>query len=624
MKQLFRLTPSVSGPCPLRTTGGVESRRSSRPILESFLIAGLLALSTAFAPSLAAQDGGAREDSVDLERIAAIEEARIATVLRARSATVAVFSSDGRGGGSGVLLTPDGICITNYHVVKPCGPFMKCGLDDGQIYDAVIVGIDPTGDVAMIKLLGRDDFPTAELADSDQVRIGQPCFAIGNPFLLATNLQPTVTWGMVSGTHRYQYPAGTLLEYTDCIQTDASINPGNSGGPLFDAQGRVIGINGRISIEKRSRVNVGVGYAISSNQVRHFFGVLSSGRIVDHATLGATVETGRESRVIVDAILDNSEAFRRGLRYGDEVLEFGGRPIDTVNGFKNILGIFPKGWRVPLVYSNADGIVSTAVRLPGLHSREELISLVQGEARGEPEAEPEEPQPEQEASPHAAAEVPAEVAALYEARRGFANFHFNRLHQERLLAAYPTGARGARKLFVSLRDEEGGVVELALGPDTAAWRAGNEVDFINFEEELSNQLAPRGTGFLLAAYHWQRLIAGELRRTGEVIFEGTAPDGSNPDAPFEVTHDVLSATLESMESEFWFRLGSGELEAIELFMDDRLDACRIEFGQPADFDGQQLPTLWVVNRGGQEIGRWTVDSYRWEDAGAANDGEGQP
>ena len=89
-------------------------------------------------------------------------------------------------------------------------------------------------------------------------------------------------------------PAGTLLEYTDCLQTDASINPGNSGGPLFDAEGRLIGINGRGSFEKRGRVNVGVGYAISINQIKNFLGYLHSGRIVDHATLGARV--GRRRR----------------------------------------------------------------------------------------------------------------------------------------------------------------------------------------------------------------------------------------------------------------------------------------------------------------------------------------
>src|SRR3954454_5155459 len=185
---------------------------------------------------------------------------------------------------------------------------------DGRLYEAVIVGIDPTGDVALIKLLGRDDFPTAVMANSDDVKIGDWRFAVGNPFLLATDVQPTVTFGIVSGTHRCQPPAGTILEYTDCIQTDAAINPGNSGGPVINASGVFVGINGRGSFEKRGRVNVGVGYAISINQIKNFLGCLKSGRIVDHATLGATVSTDAEHRVLVDDILDDSDAYRRGLR----------------------------------------------------------------------------------------------------------------------------------------------------------------------------------------------------------------------------------------------------------------------------------------------------------------------
>src|SRR6185503_5826956 len=164
-------------------------------------------------------------------------------------------------------------------------------------------------------------------------------------FLLATDFQPTVTYGIVSGTHRYQPPAGTLLEYADCIQTDAAINPGNSGGPLFNAKGDLIGINGRGSFEKRGRVNVGVGYAISINQIKHFLGYLKSGRIVDHATLGATVSTDKDGRVVIDDLLEDSDAYRRGLRYDDEVVAFGGREIRTVNAFKNVLGIYPNGWR---------------------------------------------------------------------------------------------------------------------------------------------------------------------------------------------------------------------------------------------------------------------------------------
>ena len=172
------------------------------------------------------------------EPVLQAQQQRIAAMEKATKAAVAVFSPGGGGGGSGVVISPDGYALSNFHVVKPTGNYMQCGMADGKLYDAVLVGIDPTGDVALIKLLGRDDFPTAELGDSDLVRAGDWCFAVGNPFLLATDFQPTISYGIVSGVHRYQPPAGTLLEYADCIQTDAAINPGNSGGPLFNAQGR--------------------------------------------------------------------------------------------------------------------------------------------------------------------------------------------------------------------------------------------------------------------------------------------------------------------------------------------------------------------------------------------------
>ncbi len=311
------------------------------------------------------------------EPVLQAQQQRIAAMEKATKAAVAVFSPGGGGGGSGVVISPDGFALSNFHVVKPTGTYMQCGMSDGKLYDAVLVGIDPTGDVALIKLLGRDDFPTAELGDSDLVRAGDWCFAVGNPFLLATDFQPTISYGIVSGVHRYQPPAGTLLEYTDCIQTDAAINPGNSGGPLFNAQAELIGINGRGSFEKRGRVNVGVGYAISINQIKKFLGYLHSGRIVDHATLGATVSSDDQGRIIVSNILETSDAYRRGLRYGDQMLSFGGRDITSVNAFKNVLGIFPRGWRVPMSYLHEDERHDVMVRLTGVHSREELLAKVQ-------------------------------------------------------------------------------------------------------------------------------------------------------------------------------------------------------------------------------------------------------
>ena len=111
-----------------------------------------------------------------------------------------------------MLINDEGYALTNFHVVQPTGPTMQCGLADGVLYDAVLVGWDKVGDVALIKLLPKKDgdkFPYSEMGDSDKVREGDWSIAMGNPFLLATDFTPTVTFGLVSGVHRYQPPAGS-------------------------------------------------------------------------------------------------------------------------------------------------------------------------------------------------------------------------------------------------------------------------------------------------------------------------------------------------------------------------------------------------------------------------------
>ncbi|MDP1798632.1 MAG: trypsin-like peptidase domain-containing protein, partial [Planctomycetaceae bacterium] len=376
------------------------------------------------------------------------EQARVAMIERVAPSVVAIFASSGNGGGSGVLITPDGYALSNFHVTSGSGTFMKCGLNDGKLYDAVIVGIDPTGDVALIKMLGRDDFPAATMGDSDTVQTGDWVFAMGNPFLLATDFSPTVTAGIVSGVRRYQYPAGTILEYTDCIQTDASINPGNSGGPLFNATGQLVGINGRGSFEKRGRVNIGAGYAISINQIKHFLDGLRGGRVVDHATLGALVRTGNDRQVIVDEVLEQSSAYRRGLREGDEIVSFAGRPIGSVNQFKNVLGIYPDGWTVPLVYRREGKRHEALVELRSLHRASELLAKPKGpeaprpqrpQPPGDPNKKPT-PKPQPDDAPHPPggpakeAEIPEQWKHLHEEKPGYANYYFNQLEQKRVLA----------------------------------------------------------------------------------------------------------------------------------------------------------------------------------------------
>jgi S1-C subfamily serine protease len=512
-----------------------------------------------------------------------------------------------------VVITPDGYALSNFHVTKPAGEYMQCGMSDGRLYDAVIVGLDPTGDVALIKLLGREDFPAAELGDSDQVRVGDWCFAVGNPFLLATDFQPTVTYGLVSGVHRYQPPAGTMLEYTDCIQTDASINPGNSGGPLFNAQGQLIGINGRGSFEKRGRVNVGVGYAISINQIKNFMGYLRSGRIVDHATLGATASRDEEGHVIVSNILETCDAYRRGLRYGDEILAFGGREINTVNGFKNILGIFPKDWRVPLSFLHEGQRRDVYVRLMGVHTSDELISGAEGKPKILPEpapkakpkpkkeeGKPEDPDDERAPIPppefHRPKELPKHIAPLIVKRSGYANYHFNELNRDRVWKSFLahgdfSQATGTWKL--SGADEDGGKIEIELGDAKITGRFPGEFAQIDPAKDLAEQLAPRGSGGLLAALHlWRRFVTLGPKAFGDVYYLGTAPVIERAGQ-----FDVLVATHDVVETRFVFDPESGLLIGMEMWPDTTVDPCEVYFADYREIDGRKIPHTLLVRHG---------------------------
>ena len=596
--------------------------------------------------------------TVDAEPASAVLDAelqRTAVMHRAKDAVVAVFAASGQGGGSGVVITPDGYALTNFHVVQPCGNAAQCGMADGKVYDAVVVGIDPVGDVAVLKLFGRDDFPHAQIADSDQVQVGDTVFAMGNPFLLATDMQPTATLGMVSGVHRYQPPSGTLLEYTDCIQSDVSINPGNSGGPLFDAKGRLIGINGRCSFEKRGRVNVGAAYAISINQIKNFLGGLLGGRVVDHATLGARVASDADGRVVVSDIIETSDAYRRGLRYDDEIVSFGGRPISTPNGFKNILGIYPQGWRVPLSYRRDGNRYDILVRLAGVHSKEELWEKLSGMQEGEPSPIPkqkdipiEDPQPDAPMPPsdqpkpgeppdgkkpdggplknplrpgrapdrnkelRAKAEadqaVPEIVKKHFEEKRGYANYYFNRVNQQRVWKAWISsealqGLNGPWALAGQLdgggafRFQVGdGNVTLSLPSSEIPWTADGD-----FHESL---LPPQSGGLLPALYLWRRLAVEGLDRFGEVEYYGTAPLSGR-----DGLVDVLVGSHKGVECRFFFDPAEGHLLALEMTPDEDADPCEIYFSEFGSINGRRLPCRMDVHFGNEPFATFHLREY---------------
>lgn len=568
------------------------------------------------------------------------EAARVAVVERASGATVAIFAKAGQGGGSGVVISPDGYALSNFHVTQEAGVAMKCGMADGKLYDAVLVGLDPTGDVALIKLLGRQDFPFAEMADSDKVQVGDWCFAIGNPFLLATDFHPTVSYGVISGVHRYQYPAGSILEYADCLQADAAINPGNSGGPMFDAQGKLIGINGRGSFEKRGRVNVGVGYAISINQIKNFLGHLKSGRLLDHATLGARMRSDVDRRVLVDDILEESDAYRRGLRFGDEVVAFGGRNVDTVNAFKNALGIFPKGWRVPLSFVHQGERVDVLVRLRGVHRQAELDEMLAGDPKPEHEPDPrknpqpgeeprkdgepqdaEKPQPRMPRLPgmHPAAKpapLPEIVKQHYVKKSGYVNYYFNQLHRDRVwqalvargdFSAWP----GAWTLTGTTATAE--QLKLELADDIASIQLPSG----QLKIELAGSLAekrdpPLSGGLLVALAMWRRFLLTGVEKFGEVEYLGTAPLQGHAQLV-----DVLVANHGDIQCQLMFNPADGQLLALEMTAEEDTDPCELLFSDFKEVEGRMLPGRIEVRHGDEYQQTFSIGQFTLSPAAAA-------
>ncbi len=283
-------------------------------------------------------------------------EARIRLVERLAPCVVSVMSLKRPGGGSGVIIDERGTVLTNFHVVmgslRGSRPGrMKCGLPGGRLVEARVVGIDPGGDLAVLRIQGRkgERFPWAPLGSEKDLEPGDFVLAMGNPFLLATDFTPTVTLGIVSGLRRYLPGRRGMLVYPDCVQTDAAVNPGNSGGPLFDGRGRVAGINGRISIGPRGRVNAGVGFAVSADLAKRFLPDMLAGKACAHGSLRVDArEVEGERGLLVAAIEEDGPAWKAGIREGDFLLAMDGRPFRGQNDLLQRISSLPAGWGVAL------------------------------------------------------------------------------------------------------------------------------------------------------------------------------------------------------------------------------------------------------------------------------------
>jgi S1-C subfamily serine protease len=575
----------------------------------------------------------------DLNVLLKAEENRVAVIEKIKPTVVAIFAAGGKNGGSGVLISDDGYALTNFHVVQATGPTPKCGLADGLLYDAVLVGLDKVGDTALIKLLPRTagaKFPFAVMGNSDTVNEGDWSIALGNPFLLATDFTPTVTFGLVSGTHRYQYPAGTFLEYPDCIQIDTSINPGNSGGPLFNMSGELIGINGRGSFDKRGRVNSGVGYAISMNQIKNFMGHLRSGLDTDHATLGATVTTQTDQtgigRMEVTNVLEDSDVARRGVAYGDQILTFAGRPITSVNHLKNVLGVYPRGWRLPMDFRHNSERKEVLVRLMGVQRRE----IKKGD---EPQPEPKKIQ-----IPIKGKDVSGPAAKLYEPKAGFANYYFNRLERDRLMAGFKKN--GDFKTLTGDWTMEGTVsmTKSLLQQTATAFKIGEVKDgadgtktVVNLQigalspytlEPLKADVRnvavlkqPEGSGGLLAAMYLYRrlLIEGgaafkDFDHGGvEPIFPPAPPaqDGKAPPSltSRRVDAEVINTRLGIYYMKLFFSRVDQKLLALEVRMEENEDPCEVYFSEYRLVDGRELPHRLQVLYGNATYGTFNLTKF---------------
>jgi serine protease Do len=241
--------------------------------------------------------------------------------------------------GSGVIVSSDGIVLTNNHVVDGATA-ITVKLADGRELLAALVGADPRADLAVLRLQGKPEgLKAIPLADSDKVRLGEVVLAIGSPFGLAQS----VSMGIVSAKGRADVH---IADYEDFIQTDAAINPGNSGGALVNLRGELVGIN--TAIASSSGGSQGIGFAIPANMVQPIVkSLLESGRVV-RGYLGVGIQAltpelrqafaaDAQGGVLVTEVQAGSPAELAGLRRGDVVVELAGKPMDSPRRFRNLV-----------------------------------------------------------------------------------------------------------------------------------------------------------------------------------------------------------------------------------------------------------------------------------------------
>ncbi len=290
-----------------------------------------------------------------------------------------------KGMGSGFIIDPEGLILTNYHVVEGAAEIIV-NIEDGENheteYEATLVGSDPKTDIALIKLVVEPGqsrtFPALSFGDSDRLEVGEWVMAIGNPF----GLSHTVTVGVVSAKDR-SIGSGP---YDEFIQTDASINPGNSGGPLLNIKGEVVGINSAI-ISGSSGGNVGIGFAIPINMVKSILPQLKEKGAVTRGWLGVMIQKitpelaesfklGTSEGALVGDVIPGSPAEKAGIQRGDVIVKFGNEDVKIMETLPKIVAAVPPGNTVDVVVIREGKEVHLPVTIAVLKDEETRVAAL--------------------------------------------------------------------------------------------------------------------------------------------------------------------------------------------------------------------------------------------------------
>jgi putative serine protease PepD len=380
-------TPAPDGTLPVP---GPHKRRAWLPVVATLVVVVLLAVAAIITAThhwrttSAASQGGPQPTSIanigqggaGTVPVAGSTAANpnwtaVAAAVQGAVVAIDVQTSTGEALGSGVLVDSKGHVVTNNHVVDGVqGRTVQVTLSDGRLYDATITGTDASTDLAVVTLKNPpSDLTVAQFGNSDDVRVGDPVMAVGNPLGLAN----TVTTGIVSAVNRPVSPqtdTGAQGPVTNALQIDAAVNPGNSGGPLFNAQGQVIGITSSIATTSSSSGSIGLGFAIPVKLVSNIAQQIIANGSAKHAYLGVTLQDGQATAdgvtrrgAQVMSVTANSPASAAGLQAGDVVLAINGQPVGSSDSLAAFVRATSAGDKANLVLVRNGKSLTVAVTL---------------------------------------------------------------------------------------------------------------------------------------------------------------------------------------------------------------------------------------------------------------------